>query len=173
MSLAAVPAVLMALALPASPHHTATTAQAPACAGDDVTTVLCLINAQRAANGVRPVRLDKRLAAVARAHSADMVAHTYFGHSSRSGASFVSRIAGSGWMRRRRGWAVGEDLAWGTGDRGTPAGLVAAWMASPPHRTVLLDPAYRVTGVGIASGVPVAGGAGGGAGVTCTADFGS
>jgi uncharacterized protein YkwD len=167
MTLAAVPLALIALALPASPHHPVATA---GCAGDDVATVLCLVNGQRVANGVRPVRLDGRLSAAARAHSADMVAHRYFGHSSRSGASFAARIAASGWMRHRRGWAVGEDLAWGTGERATPAGLVAAWMASPPHRTVLLDPRFRAIGIGIAAGVPVSGVAGG---VTCTADFGS
>jgi uncharacterized protein YkwD len=158
----------LALALPATPpHRPAVTA---GCAGDDIATVLCLINEQRAAHGVRAVRLDGRLSGAARAHSADMVAHRYFGHSSRSGASFATRIAGSGWMRHRRSWAVGEDLAWGTGDRATPAGLVAAWMASPPHRTVLLDGRYRAIGIGIAAGVPVTGVDGG---ATCTADFGS
>jgi uncharacterized protein YkwD len=173
MTLAAVPLALMALALPASPHRPAVTAPAQAtagCAGDNVATLLCLVNDQRVAHGVRPVRLDGRLSAAARAHSADMVAHRYFGHSSRSGASFATRIAATGWMRHRRAWAVGEDLAWGTGDRATPAGLVAAWMASPPHRTVLLDRHYRAIGIGIAAGVPVAGVDGG---VTCTADFGS
>jgi uncharacterized protein YkwD len=167
MRLAAAPLAALALALPASPHRPAVTA---GCAGDDVATVLCLINGERFAHGARAVRLDGRLSAVARAHSADMVAHRYFGHASRSGASFATRIAAGGWMRRRRAWAVGEDLAWGTGERATPAGLVAAWMASPPHRAVLLDPRYRALGIGIAAGAPVAGVDGG---VTCTADFGS
>jgi len=167
MSLAAVPLALMALALPASPPHAAVTA---GCAGDDVGQVLCLVNDQRVAHGVRPLRLDGRLSAAARAHSAEMVAYRYFGHDSRSGASFATRIAASGWMRHRRAWAVGEDLAWGTGALATPAALVDAWMASPPHRAVLLDRHYRAIGIGIAAGAPVAGVDGG---VTCTADFGS
>jgi uncharacterized protein YkwD len=132
-------------------------------------TVLCLINEQRAAHGVRAVRADRRLAVAARRHSADMAAHDYFAHESRSGASFSARIAQTGWMRRRRQWTVGENLAWGTGERATPGAIVAAWMASTPHRDTLLNTAYRSVGIGVALGAPVRGAGDGG---TYTADFG-
>ncbi|MEA2294647.1 MAG: hypothetical protein QOE86_2286 [Solirubrobacteraceae bacterium] len=177
MRLAALATALMALALSAAPQSLAAAAPAQVpgaagCAADDVGAVLCLINGQRVAHGARPLRLDRRLSAVARAHSADMVAHGYFDHSSRSGASFATRIVRSGWTRHRRSWTLGEDLAWGTGQLGSPNGLVDAWMGSPPHRAVLLDRRYHVVGIGIAAGVPVAG-ADGSDGVTCTADFSS
>ena len=132
-------------------------------------TVRCLINEQRSAHGLRALRTDRRLASAARRHSADMVAHHYFAHDSRSGAPFSARIAKTGWMRKRRSWSVGENLAWGTGARATPRAIVEAWMASPPHRDTLLNRAYRVVGIGVALGAPV-GDAGDGA--TYTADFG-
>jgi uncharacterized protein YkwD len=131
--------------------------------------VACLLNAERAARGLPALRLDRRLSAAARAHSADMVANGYFSHTSRSGATFVSRVAATGWLRGRQSWSLAEDLAWGTADRATPAATVAAWMGSPPHRRAIVG-AYRSVGLGVALGVPFPGP---GDGATYTADFGS
>ena len=64
------------------------------------TVTLCLLNARRRANGLRPLRHATKLIRAARRHSRDMVAHTYFAHDSRSGANFTARIARTGWMRR-------------------------------------------------------------------------
>jgi uncharacterized protein YkwD len=132
-------------------------------------TVRCLVNEQRAAHGLRALRTDRRLATAAHRHSADMVAHHYFAHESRSGAPFSARIARTGWMRRRRRWSVGENLAWGTGQLATPRAIVEQWMASPPHRDTLLNAAYRLVGIGVALGAPVRDA---GDGATYTADFG-
>jgi uncharacterized protein YkwD len=133
------------------------------------TTTLCLINAERRAHGLRSLRLDARLNLAARRHSQDMVAGRYFAHDSRSGARFSARIARTGWMSGRGRWSVGENLAWGSGTRATPRSIVAAWMHSAGHRHNLLDPRFRVIGIGIVRGAPV--GADGGA--TYTTDFGS
>ena len=35
--------------------------------------------------------------------------------------------------------SIGQNLAWGTDGWATPAHIVAAWMASPPHRAIMLD----------------------------------
>jgi uncharacterized protein YkwD len=148
-------AALVAAAVLASPAHAAASPQ---------TTVIQLLNQQRAANGVGPLRADGRLAKAARGHSREMVAHHSFGH-----GSFVNRIKRTGWMRGKRSWKVGENLAWGEGDRATPQAIVGAWMASPPHRATLLSPAYHFVGVGVVAGVP----SGAGDGATYTADFGS
>jgi uncharacterized protein YkwD len=161
---AAALAAAMALAAPAGAHA------APCAGGPPAQAVRCLINAQRTANGLPALRPDRRLAAAARGHSAEMVAYGYFGHPSRSGASFASRIAATGWMRNRSSWSVGENLAWGTGGRATPQAIVAAWMASPPHRRTILSPVYHLVGIGVATGMPVAGE---GDGATYTGDFGS
>jgi uncharacterized protein YkwD len=157
--LVAAPAVVLALALTAAPAH----------AADRATTVLRLINTERAAHGLRALHADARLARAARGHSAEMVRERYFDHDSRSGAAFTKRIAATGWMRGRRAYKVGENLAWGTGQLSEPAAVVAAWMASPAHRETLLDPAYGVAGVGAARGTPTAGDDG----ETYTVDFGS
>jgi uncharacterized protein YkwD len=43
---------------------------------------------------------------------------------------------------------AGENLAWGSGAQGTAQALVAAWLASPPHRANLLAPSFRRAGIG-------------------------
>ena len=130
---------------------------------------LCLINAERAAHGVRPLKLDKRLSRAALRHSRDMISNAYFAHDSRSGAGFSARIARTGWMNGRSSWSVGENLAWGSGAQATPRAIVKAWMRSTGHRQNMLQPRFRVIGIGIGAGAP----AGGGSGKTYTTDFGS
>jgi uncharacterized protein YkwD len=136
--------------------------------GSQADALLRAINRARAANHVAPLRDDGTLARVARRHSRDMVARRYFSHDSPSGQSTVDRIAAAGWMRGRRSWSVGEDLAWFAGSP-RARDVVQAWLASPPHRDILLGSAYHVVGLGIASGTP----ANSGPGATYTADFGS
>ena len=138
-----------------------------------VTTVrasaLCLINGERAAHGLRALGLDSRLGEAARRHSHDMVAHRYFAHDSRSGTSFSTRIAATGWMNGRLRWTVGENLAWGTDSGSTARAIVATWMASRGHRQNILNARFRIIGIGIDRGVPFTGAPG----ITYTTDFGS
>ncbi len=47
-----------------------------------------------------------------------------------------------------------QNIGWGTGPNATPSGIVGAWMASPPHRAIILTRAYRDVGVGVAPAVP-------------------
>ncbi len=173
-----VPAVVMLLVIAAAPSAASA---ATRCAGADRSpaelggaatraSTLCLINLQRRAEGLRPLRQSSRLRRAALRHSLDMVAHGYFAHDSRSGARFSARIANTGWMRGRGAWSVGENLAWGSGNRATPASIVDVWMTSPPHRANILQGRFRVIGIGIGHGVPVSNG---GAGATYTTDFGS
>ena len=150
----------------ATPAHAASPCSAPV---SSATTTLCLINAERRAHGVKPVRHDAKLYRAAIRHSRDMVAKRYFAHNSRSGARFSARIASTGWMNGRGRWAVGENLGWGSGTQATPRSIVAAWMHSAGHRANLLNPRYHVIGIGIASGAP----AGSNGGMTYTTDFGS
>ena len=110
-------------------------------AAASATTTLCLINAERHAHGVKPVRHDAKLYRAAIRHSRDMVAKRYFAHESRSGARFSARIARTGWMNGRGRWAVGENLGWGSGTQATPRSIVAAWMHSAGHRAQPARPA--------------------------------
>jgi len=137
---------------------------------DAAVAVLARLNAARAEHGAPPLHADRRLALAARRHARDMVAHHYFAHESLSGERPSSRIARTGWLRGRRHWRIGEDLAWGKGRDGRPGAIVAAWLRSPAHRRIMLSRVYRVVGIGIARGTPVEASA---RGRTYTADFGS
>jgi uncharacterized protein YkwD len=130
--------------------------------------ILCLHNAVRAENGLPALREHARLRRAALGHSRDMVTDGFFEHTTPAGVTMVDRILRARYVRRNQGWALGENLAWGTGSLATARGAVQAWMDSPGHRANVLKRAYRELGVGIVLGVPVsdAGGA------TYTVDFG-
>jgi uncharacterized protein YkwD len=125
--------------------------------------VECLVNEQRAANGLRALGHDRRLARAARRFSATMVRQGFFDHVSPSGSTLSERARAAGWS----GSTLGETLGWGAGTLSTPAAIVEGWMNSPPHRAILLG-GFRKVGLGVASGSPV--GMSGAA--TVTADFG-
>ena len=73
------PLVLIAgLLLSAAPPVAATTSPTDLAAAE--TTMLGLLNAQRSAIGLVPLRLDTRLTAIARARSTDMATKGYFAH---------------------------------------------------------------------------------------------
>lgn len=158
-------AALLAGRAPAQTGHAARS-----CSGSRAPVLLCLMNATRAAHGVRSLRIDGRITRAARQKAHDMVARQYFDHVSPSGGTLSARIAATGWMRGRRAWSIGENLAWGSGSRAQPAAIVQAWMDSPPHRRNLLDGHFSVVGLGVADGTPVASAP---PGATFVADFGS
>ncbi len=99
-----------------------------------------------------------------------MAARNYFSHTSLDGSSFVDRIRRAGYLRGARGWALGENIAWGSGGLASPRAIGRAWMQSPGHRANILSASYRELGVGIAAGAPVAGAA---AGATYATSFGT
>ncbi|HEX5223529.1 MAG TPA: CAP domain-containing protein, partial [Solirubrobacteraceae bacterium] len=51
-------------------------------------------------------------------------------------------------------YRFGLNLAWGTETGASPASIVSAWMASPPHRAIMLDPSYRDVGSAALAAVP-------------------
>jgi uncharacterized protein YkwD len=147
--------------------HAANASAAQASKRALVRATLCVLNAERARHNLRPLRLNRKLSRAARRHSRAMALHNFFSHTSRSGASFVDRIRSTGYLSGARSWAVGENIAYGSGSRSTPRSIGRAWMNSPPHRANILSSSYRAIGIGIASGTP--GSQGGG---TYTTDFG-
>ena len=96
-----------------------------------------------------------------------MVRRRYFEH-----GAFVGRILAHGYAGGRLVWALGENLAWGSGDLGIPVAVVDAWMHGPGHRANILNAGFHEGGVGVAPGVPIAG-AGRRGGATYTLDFGA
>jgi uncharacterized protein YkwD len=107
-----------------------------------------LVNLERATRGLHSLRAARGLTKVAREHSSDLMRHFRLDHSSSDGTPFNRRLAGAGRFR-----ATGEVVAW-TSDRNHATALefVRMWMRSPPHRAALLDPRFRVLGVGRARG---------------------
>jgi uncharacterized protein YkwD len=130
--------------------------------------ILCLHNQIRAQAGLPGLKANSKLAKAAQGHSSDMVNEGFFDHTNLAGDTFVDRILGSGYAKRNDGWTLGENLAWGTGDLSTPAGVMNAWMNSAGHKANILKRAYREVGIGIRLGVP----SDQGVGATITADFG-
>jgi uncharacterized protein YkwD len=115
-------------------------------------SALCLINGQRARYGRSALHADRRLARAAARHAADMARRSYFGHVSPNGASPRRRARAAGW----RG-GVGEAIAWGCGSLSTAAATIRAWMASPPHRAIMLGRGHAI-GLGVKRGPGCAGG---------------
>ena len=117
-------------------------------------STICLVNVERNQRHLRPLKLNRRLSRAATGHAGDMVRRDYFSHDSLSGASFVDRIRRTGYLGGPRAWMVGENLAWGAGDRSPPAAIVRAWMNSPGHRANILQRRFREIGIGLALGAP-------------------
>jgi uncharacterized protein YkwD len=105
--------------------------------------ILRTVNGVRAANGRRPLGLGPALHRAARAHSVDMVRRGYFDH-----GPFAQRLRRFG----VRGRALGENLAYATEPGFSAGAVVRMWLASPPHRSVMLDPSFSRIGVGVAGG---------------------
>ena len=134
-------------------------ANAAACAGADSRptagarysqAVRCLLNAQRASAGLRPLAGDRKLARAARRFSDAMVRQGFFDHVSPRGSTMDQRIRAAGYSGR----TLGETIGWGAGSLATPAAIVQAWMQSPPHRAIIMDGRFNEVGLGIAAGSP-------------------
>jgi uncharacterized protein YkwD len=166
-------AALIALAVPA--------AASAACADADLlpaadnlprvaASTLCLLNEERAAQGLRPVAENAALTHASRDYSQLMVDQRFFAHESPSGTDVVDRVTRAGYLTAGEGgWVVGENLAWAQGVLASPRNVMKAWMDSPGHRHNILSADYAEVGVGVVLGTPVPGPAG----ATFTTDFGT
>jgi uncharacterized protein YkwD len=121
------------------------------CGGKPRAALMCRVNAERAAHGLRALRWDRRLSRAATRHARDMARRGYFAHQRSGGPDLGARLARAGWS----GKAWGETIAYGCGGAGSPRATVRAWMASPGHRAVILSGAYGRAGVGFARRAPV------------------
>jgi uncharacterized protein YkwD len=116
--------------------------------------VRCLIGRERARRGLPRMRPSRPLAIAAKLHVLDMWHNRYFAHLSRRGATPLTRIRRAGYFGPGQFGVVGEVLAWGDGRYATPRATVVGFMRSAAHRRVLLEPAFREIGVGVAPGAP-------------------
>jgi uncharacterized protein YkwD len=105
--------------------------------------VLALVNAERAVEGCGALVADENLAAVARAHSADMRDRGYFGHVDRAGLDPFERAETAGLDARAENIAMGQPDA---------ESVMKTWMDSSGHRENILDCSLTSLGVGVADG---------------------
>ena len=99
--------------------------------------LIVAVNSARALHLLPKLRIDLRLARAARFHSRDMLFRDYFAHGDLLGRMLQFHV---------RGRVFAENLAWESGIMSANA-TVARWLASPPHRSVLLDPTLSRIGV--------------------------
>jgi uncharacterized protein YkwD len=103
-----------------------------------------MINAERARQGLKPVRADPELAEVARAHSRDMLARGYFSHVTPDGMGPFDRMS----QANLRYLMAGENIALAQ----TLARAHQELMNSPGHRANVLRPQFGRLGVGVLDG---------------------
>ena len=129
-------------------------------------SILCLLNAERAAKGLPALHANGQLGKAARAWANRMVAARFFAHEAGS-STLLSRIKKTGYVRGT--WSLGENIAWGSGALATPQAIVNGWMHSPGHRANILRGKFKDIGIGIKLGAPGPGLSGG---ATYVTDFG-
>jgi uncharacterized protein YkwD len=115
---------------------------------------LCLVNQVRLARGLHPLRANHELGRVARSQVTSMVSHDYFADVRPTGQTPLSLVAVTRYPAHAAEFSVGQNIAWGTQSFTTPAHIVAEWMASPPHREIMLSSIYRNAGVAVIPAVP-------------------
>lgn len=99
---------------------------------DECSEVLILVNKERAAHSVAPLKLDKDLEKAADIRSKEVT--TVFSHTRPDGTRCFTVSSK----------ANAENLAAG---QKTPEKVVAAWMNSPGHRKNILNPRYTTIGI--------------------------
>jgi uncharacterized protein YkwD len=106
--------------------------------------MLEMVNAERRAAGLKPVKPDGQLTQLARDHSRDMFARGYFSHVSPDGKDLGNRL-----QQAKLGYlSAGENLALAPTLYTAHTGL----MHSPGHRANILRPQFGRLGIGVLDG---------------------
>jgi len=115
---------------------------------------LCLINQVRRSYEERPLRSNGELRRLAASQVHDMVSWDYFADDRPPGLTPMTLVSETRYPAHATRLSVGQNIGWGTGELATPAGVVAAWIASPGHLENIVSGEYREAGVGVAAAVP-------------------
>jgi hypothetical protein len=122
---------IIAVALAAAP------ARAESCTGADAqpgqvsqhvldAATICLLNQQRAAAGLVPLRRSRPLERSAGRYAAYMVSTDHFAHIDQDGHDVIWRVLHTDTRLAPRWRLIGEDLGWGTFNLATPRAIVTA-----------------------------------------------
>lgn len=106
--------------------------------------VLALLNGERAARGLPPLAAHPSLTAAASAYARLLVITDSFGHQGPDGSTVPGRIYAAGFPGPAY---LGEVLWWAVGSL-PPERVASDWLASEAHRAQVLNPAFRLAGIG-------------------------
>ena len=111
-------------------------------------TALTLTNKRRTDRGLYKLRLDTRLAKLARERAQYMADTGRFSHTQTSGVTVFHLIE----RAQIRWYAAGEIIAWNTaGPLDHSASFaVQGWMGSPSHKAIVVSKGYNYVGFGLA-----------------------
>jgi uncharacterized protein YkwD len=113
------------------------------------TAMLCLTNYARAQSGLPALHLNAPLDNAGQAKLAADVSCGEFTHTP-CGRPFDSVF--STYVQGATSYQIGENIAWGTGNFGTPRGAMNGWLHSDGHRANILTAAYTEIGIGYSPG---------------------
>ncbi|HWD10642.1 MAG TPA: CAP domain-containing protein [Solirubrobacteraceae bacterium] len=121
---------------------------------------LCLIDRMRSHHGQRSLHRNVELGTVAESQVASMLRWNYFADVRPSGQTPLALVGVTPYRAHAAFMAVGQNIAWASGSAATPAHILADWMASPPHRAIMLSGKFRDAGVAVEPALPSVLGAG-------------
>jgi hypothetical protein len=118
--------------------------------------MLDLINADRAAAGLKPLVFDDNLQTSSEGHSQWMIASDNFSHQGVNGSTPTQRMESTGYDFTGT-WASGENIAWASrrspdGDMDEVRLMHENLMNSSEHRANILNPAFEEIGIGFETG---------------------
>ena len=105
--------------------------------------LLRLINIKRFEVGA--VELDPDLSAIAESYACAMIADGFFGHTHPTAGGIAERVSAAGYEYN----VVGENLAAGIW---TAPETFDAWLESPTHLDILIDPTFANVGIAVRYG---------------------
>jgi uncharacterized protein YkwD len=109
----------------------------------------CLTNYARAQQGLAPLQLNTTLNAAGQAKLKSNVGCAEFSHTP-CGQPFDTVF--SSYVQGATSYQIGENIAWGTGNYGTPRQTMNGWVHSAGHRENILTAAYAELGIGYLPG---------------------
>ena len=112
------------------------------CVEPEEAAFLGLINQYRAQNGLDALVLSQTVGAAAEHHSIDMATNNYFSHILANGEKWSTNMKNHGYTYNTY---RGENIAAGNADAYS---TFIQWQNSPGHNANMLNPNYRVIGIG-------------------------
>jgi uncharacterized protein YkwD len=134
--------------------------------------IAAAVNAHRRRLGLRTLRIAAPLARAGDAHARALAVAGLFTHDWPGGRPFSRWMPSFYGQAGYRSWRAGENLLWSAGSI-TPAAALSLWLASPPHRRLLLTPTWREIGIGVVHATQAAGAFGGQDVYVVAAEFGA